>query len=126
MLQAKTTTYQRRAWLTSVQIFVPAVLINNKEKVKLRRQALQEKGTEDYDLKEGVLTNEMLEEQEQIETYLDKLRNVHLIFKKNEAALELVIQQSIQLLMLLLSMTRYPVATGMQGIFGKDFSTIDS
>ena len=58
--------------------------------------------------------------------YLIQLRNAHLIFKKNEAALELVIQQSIQLAMLLLSMTRYPVATGMQGIFGKDFSTIDS
>ena len=33
-------------------------------------------------------------------------------------------QQSIQLTMLLLSMTKYPVASGLQGIFGKDFSTI--
>ena len=107
-------------------IFVPAVLINNREKAKLKRQMLQEKGKEDYDSNEGVMTNAMLEEQEQIETYLEELRKGHLIFKKTEAALELWIQQSIQLAMLLLSMTRYPVDTGLQGIFRNDFSTINS
>ena len=105
-------------------IFMPAILINNKEKAKLRRQVLEEQGKEEYDSKEGMVTNETLEEQEQIETYLDEVRKTHLVYKKNEAALELVAQQSIQLTMLLLSMTKYPVASGLQGIFGKDFSTI--
>ena len=60
-----------------------------------------------------MVTNGTLEEQEQIEAYLDEVRKSHLIFKKTEAALELVAQQSIQLTMLLLSMTKYPVVTGL-------------
>merc|ERR1719264_1762019 len=46
------------------------------------------------------------------------------MFKRSEAALELVAQQSIQLSLLLLNLTRYPVETGLRGIFGKDFSTV--
>merc|ERR1719458_1984307 len=101
-------------------ILVPAILINNKEKAKLKRQQLEEKGKEEFESKEGIVTNETLEEQEQIETYLDEVRKSHLIFKRNEAALELVVQQIIQLTMLLLSKTSYPVATGLQGIFKSD------
>merc|ERR1719219_796216 len=101
-------------------ILVPAILINNKEKAKLKRQQLEEKGKEEFESKGEIVTNETLEEQEQIETYLDEVRKSHLIFKRNEAALELVVQQSIQLTMLLLSKTTYPVATGLQGIFKSD------
>merc|ERR1719264_75044 len=101
-------------------IFVPAILINNKEKAKLKRQQLEEKGKEEFETKEGIVTNKTLEEQEQIEAYLDEVRKSHLIFKRNEAALELVVQQSIQLTMLLLSKTIYPSATGLQGIFKSD------
>merc|ERR1719264_375771 len=101
-------------------ILVPAILINNKEKAKLKRQQLEEKDKEEFESKEGIVTNETLEAQEQIEAYLDEVRKSHLIFKRNEAALELVVQQSIQLTMLLLSKTNYPVATGLQGIFKSD------
>ena len=90
-------------------IFVPAILINNKEKAKLRRQILEEQGKEEYDSKEGIVSTTILDEQEQIEAYLDEVKKAHLIFKRNEAALELVAQQSIQFMMLLLSMTKYPV-----------------
>ena len=64
----------------------------------------------------------MLEEQEQIEAYLDEVRKAYLIFKRNEAALELVVQQSVQLTMLLLDLTKYPVTAGLQEVFGKDYS----
>merc|ERR1719242_991217 len=101
-------------------ILVPAILTNNKEKAKLKRQQLEEKGKEEFESKGENVTNETLEEQEQIEAYLDEERKSHLIFKRNEAALELVVQQSIQLTMLLLSKTNYPVATGLQGIFKSD------
>ena len=97
-------------------IFVPAILINNKEKAKLRRQVLEEQGKEEYNSKDGIVTNETLTEQEQIQDYLDEVRKAYLIFKRNEAALELVAQQSIQLSMLLLSETRYPVATGLHTV----------
>ena len=54
------------------------------------------------------------------------MRKADLIFKRTEAALELVAQQSIQLTMLLLSMTKYPVVTGLQGIIGKDCSKVET
>merc|ERR1719458_459270 len=105
-------------------IFVPAILINNKEKDKLRKKVLEEQGKEEYESKQGVVTNETLEEQEQIETYLDEVRKALLTFKRSEAALELVAQQSIQLSLLLLNLSRFPVETGLRGIFGRDFSTV--
>ena len=105
-------------------IFVPAILVKNKEDAKLKRTKLEEKGKEEYDNNEGAVSNKILEEQAQIDTYLDEVRKAHLIFKKNESALELVAQQSIQLTMLLLSRTRFPVATGLQGLFGKDFTSV--
>merc|ERR1719458_404933 len=105
-------------------IFVPAILINNKEKAKLRKKVLEEQGKEEYESKQGVVTNETLEEQEQIETYLDEERKALLTFKRSEAALELVAQQSIQLSLLLLNLSRFPVETGLRGIFGKDLSTV--
>merc|ERR1719264_1088359 len=101
-------------------ILVPSIVINNKEKAKLKRQQLEEKDKEEFESKGEIVTNETLEEQEQIEAYLDEVRKSHLIFKRNEAALELVVQQSIQLTMLLLSKTNYPVANGLQGIFKSD------
>ena len=110
----------------SCYIFIPAILINNKEKAKLRRQILEEQGKEEYESNEGMVMNETLEEQDQIEAYLDEVRKAHILFKRNEAALELLAQQSIQLTMLLLHMTRYPVATGLQGIFGKDYSNFEN
>ena len=104
--------------------FVPAILIKNKAKAMLRRQVLEEQGKEEYDSNEGIVTNETLKEQEQIEAYIDEVRKAFLIFKRNEAALELVAQQSIQLTMLLLSRTKYPVATGLQELFSRDVGDV--
>ena len=101
-------------------VFVPALLIYNRHKATVRRQILEEQAKEEYDTKEGIVANETLEEQEQIEAYLDEVRKARLLFKRNEAALELVAQQSIQLMMLLLSRTNYPVVTGLQQLFSKN------
>ena len=100
-------------------IFVPAILISNKEKAKARKRELEEQGKEEYNSDEGTVTNKTLDEQDRIDTYLDEVREAYLIFKKNEASLEIVIQTSIQILMLLLSRTQYPVASGLQSIFGQ-------
>ena len=94
--------------------------VKQKEKVKVKRQILEEKGKEEYETNAGVVSNETLEEQEEIEAYLDEVRKAHLIFKRNESALELVAQQSIQLTMLLLSRTKYPVITGLQENFSQN------
>ena len=104
-------------------IFMPAILINNRAKAKLRRQILEEQGKEEFYSEEGIVTNKTLEEQEQIEAYLDEVKQAYMIFKRNEAALELVVQQSVQLTMLLLSLTNHPVTAGLQNVFGKDYSS---
>ena len=107
-------------------IFVPTILISNKEKAKARKRELEEQGKEEYNSDEGTVTNETLDEQDRIDTYLDEVREAYLIFKKNEASLEIVIQASIQILMLLLSRTRYPVASGLQSIFGQEYSNFNA
>lgn len=119
-------TFFIRLVVFCLYIFVPANLINNKENAKRRKIQLEVQGKVEYDTQEGKVSNRILEEQEQLEVYLDEVRKAYLIFKRVEAALELVMQMSIQLTMLLLSMTRFPVASGLQSIFGKDFSSFGS
>ena len=107
-------------------IFVPSILINNKEKAKLIEKELEEQGKEEYNSNEGIVSNKTLDKKEQIESYLDEVRNAYLVFKRNEAALELVVQQSVQLMMVLLSLTKYPVTAGLQELFAKDNSDLNS
>ena len=107
-------------------IFVPAILISNKEKAKARKRELEEQGKKEYNSDDGTVTNKTLDEQDRIDTYLDEVREAYLIFKKNEASLEIVIQASIQILMLLLSRTQYPVASGLQSIFGQEYSNFNA
>ena len=76
------------------------------EEAKMKRQLLEEEGREEYKSKEGLVSNKVLDEQEQIEVYIDEVRKAHLIFKRNESAIEIVAQMGIQLTMLLLSRDR--------------------
>ena len=58
-----------------------------------------------------------LEEAEQINTFLNECRLAMLTFKINELCLELVIQLSVHLSMVLLSQTNFPIESGLQSIF---------
>ena len=55
-------------------IFVPAILISNKEKAKARKRELEEQGKEEYNSDEGTVTNKTLDEQDRIDTYLDEVK----------------------------------------------------
>ena len=114
-----------RTLVFSFYLLVPAILVNNKEKAKHRRQSLEEQGKKEY-LKEGTVNNSILEEQEAIEIYLEEVSQAQLIFKRDQLGMEVWIQKSIQLMMLLLGNTSYPVASGLQGIFNKDFPIFNS
>merc|ERR1719350_1066072 len=100
-------------------LFVPSIQINNKAGALQRKEKLLEKTEIQFKAKNGVVDAEISEELEQLEEYLDEVRKGHLIFKRNEAAFELVPQQSIQLAMLLLSQTTYPAVSGLQAVFGE-------
>ena len=100
-------------------LFVPSTQINNKAEAQERKEILLENTKTEFNAYNGTVSIEISEELEQLEKYLDEVRKAHLIFKRNEAALELVPQQSIQLVMLLLSLTNYPAVNGLQAVFGK-------
>merc|ERR1719507_1709808 len=100
-------------------LFVPSIQIYNKAGTLQRKEKLLEKTEIQFKAKNGVVDAEISEELEQLEEYLDEVRKGHLIFKRNEAAFELVPQQSIQLAMLLLSQTTYPAVSGLQAVFGE-------
>ena len=101
-------------------LFVPSIQINNKADAVHRKETLLEKTKIQF--KKGAVAPEIYEELEQLEEYLDEVRKALLVFKRNEAAFELVPQQSLQLVMLLLSMTKYPTVNGLQAVFSADFS----
>merc|ERR550517_811453 len=100
-------------------LFAPSIQINNKANALHRKEKLLENTVIQFNAKNRVVDAEISEELEQLEEYLEEVRKAHLIFKKNEATFELVPQQSIQLVMLLLSQTTYPTVSGLQAVFGK-------
>merc|ERR1719507_762437 len=100
-------------------LFVPSIQINNKADALHRKEKLLEKTEIQFNAKNVGVDSGISEELEQLEEYLDEVRKGHLIFKRNEAAFELVPQQSIQLVMLLLSQTTYPAVSGLQSVFGE-------
>merc|ERR1719471_2140693 len=75
-----------------------------------------------YSTQEESAYAEIYEVLEQLEEYLDEVRKAYLIFKRNEGCYELVPQQSIQLIMLLLSQTLYPTVHGLEAVFAVDYS----
>merc|ERR1719507_974955 len=106
--------------------FMPSIQINNKADALQRKEILLKKTEIQFNSTNRAVDAEIYEELEQLEEYLDEVRKAHLIFKRNEGAFELVPQQSIQLVMLLLSQTTYPTVNGLQTVFEADFSgTVD-
>jgi hypothetical protein len=61
-----------------------------------------------------------LEEVEQINVFLNECRLGMLTFRINELCLELVIQLSVHLTMVLLSQTNFPIESGLQSIFNSN------
>ena len=59
----------------------------------------------------------ILEEFEALTQHIDETRLALLTFKRNELSMELIIQQSITLMMVLLSVTSYPTESSLQSIF---------
>ena len=94
-------------------LFVPALLIVGKDEAIEQRKSLKGKRTKIEDLvKPSVLENCQI-----LTDYINASSSALLTYKKNELSLELIPQLSINLTMLLLSITKYPVQSGLQSIF---------
>ena len=63
------------------------------------------------------MQEELLEEITSINTYLNEIRRSLLIFKRNEMSVELPIQLTINLMMLLLCLTAYPTEDALKTVF---------
>ena len=101
--------------------FVPSLLIFNRKRAKLRKKILLEKSKDEFN-STGAMKEQIQEELQDIEKYEKGVKDAYLIFKRNEASFEIVLQMGLQLTMLLLSMTTFPTHAGLQGVFGKDYS----
>ena len=94
-------------------LFVPALLIVGKDEAIEQRKSLKGKRAKIEDLvKPSVLENCQI-----LTDYINASSSALLTYKKNELSLELIPQLSINLTMLLLSITKYPVQSGLQSIF---------
>ena len=94
-------------------LFVPALLIVGKDEAIEQRKSLKGKRAKIEDLvKPSVLENCQI-----LTDYINASSSALLTYKKNELSLELIPQLSINLTMLLLSITKYPVESGLQSIF---------
>ena len=89
---------------------VPALIIISNENAKERRSALK-------DSNKAIVEQSDMEICEHLTEYMDEARRALLVFKRNELSLELVVQLSVHLTMLLLSYTEFPVESGLQSFF---------
>ena len=92
---------------------VPAIIIISSENAKEERKNLKSKDRSMQDLAKTPI----LERCQLLTEFIEESRKALLTFKRNELSMELVIQMSIHLTMLLLSKTDYPVESGLQSIF---------
>jgi hypothetical protein len=89
---------------------VPALIIISNENAKERRSALK-------DSDKAIVEQSDLDVCEHLTEYIDEARKALLVFKRNELSLELVVQLTVHLTMLLLSYTQFPVESGLQSFF---------
>ena len=93
---------------------VPAILLHAREEAKQRVEDLQE---------QGQMADVEMEEFDKVSEYLKEARKALLIFKRNEFGVEMVLQLTIQIVMVLLTITVSPTHTGLEAVFKKDFDT---
>ena len=96
-------------------LIVPAMIIRSEEKAIERQKILKDRIVQMA--KDKNVQDSDLEEVEQINAFLNECRLGMLTFRINELCLELVIQLSVHLTMVLLSQTNFPIESGLQSIF---------
>ena len=91
---------------------IPALVVMSEEEAKQKLKAIKSK----IDRNKNVQKSDLMEI-ELITSFLDECNLSMLAFKRNELSLELVIQLSVHVSMVLLSQTDFPLQSGLQSIF---------
>ena len=92
---------------------VPGMVMFSCEKAKDQRKSLENK----HQKRGELITVSVLEEIGVLTAYIKETRMALLTYKRNELSVEIVIQLSIHLLMVFLSLSNFPVESGLQSIF---------
>ena len=92
---------------------VPAIIMISSERSKEKRRALRDKHKD----KDALIPVSDIERSELLSVYINETRLALLTFKRNELGIELIIQLSIHLTMVLLSQTKNPIESSLQTIF---------
>ena len=96
-----------------------------KDQRKSIKNSINQKKAKHFNLS-GAIKPSSLEECQLLTDYISETRKALLIFKRNELSLELVVQLSIHLTMVLISQTAYPLESGLQSIFKESSGTSNS
>ena len=92
---------------------VPGMVMFSSEKAKDQRKSLENK----HQKRGYVINASVLEECRVLTAYIKETRMALLTYKRNELSIEIVIQLCIHLLMVFLSLSNFPVESGLQSIF---------
>ena len=92
---------------------VPALILFASEKAKEERNGLKTEELRDDRSQQAVA----IKKSELLTEFIDECRLAMLTLKRNELSLELVIQMSVHLTMVLLSESVYPIESGLQAVF---------
>jgi hypothetical protein len=109
-----------RAYIVLFYLTIPANLINAIEEAKMKRERLLEKGREQFhDSEDGAVSADTMEKLRLTTEYLEEARRAMLTFRRNELSMEITVQTSLQIVMLLLSpaYTVLPTHSGLQAVF---------
>ena len=98
---------------------IPALILFASEKAKEKRKRLSTEDLRKDRSKQAVAIAKL----ELLTEFINECRLATLTLKRNELSLELVIQLSVHLMMVLLSDTLYPLETGLQAVFQDSNST---
>ena len=109
MKSQNVNAFKQKTWLVKVLIWcsfaiAPALILLSQEKAQKRMKALKDKITK----KGAKISDSDLEESQHLSEFLKECRMALLTFRRNELGIEIVIQLSIHLAMVLLSQTPYP------------------
>ena len=101
--------------ILSVCLFplVPGMVMFSSEKAKDQRKSLENK----HQKKGEVINASVLEECRMLTAYIKETRMALLTYQRNELSIEIVVQLCVHLMMVFLSLSNFPVESGLQSIF---------
>ena len=92
--------------------FVPALVLLSIEKATNKKELLKDKCNQEN----ATVTIADVEDSEKLSMFINECKLALLTFKRNELSIELVIQLTIHVIMILLSITKYPVESVSSGL----------